>query len=274
MSSSKTANLCPVAENVGYMLSEVDSLKRELEQLRQQFDTELERQKLDALAEFSAGAGHEINNPLAIIGGHAQLLLQEIDHPEHRRQLAVILAQVKRAYEMIADIRAFARPPEPEIEEFDLITLLESFMEEQRPLMEQQNVQCQLQRDSVPEPSLLLRSDPTRLLALLACLCKNAREILRPTGGTVLLQLQRLSNRIEIAVQDNGPGVAEEIRPLIFCPYFSGRQAGRGLGFGLSKAWRTMQQLGGEIRYEPALPGPGARFVIQLPINKTSTDQQ
>ena len=47
---------------------------------------DLEQQKLNALAELAAGTGHEINNPLAIIGGRAQLLLREIEHPERRRQ--------------------------------------------------------------------------------------------------------------------------------------------------------------------------------------------
>ncbi len=231
------------------------------------FSEELERQKLDALAEFAAGAGHEINNPLAIIGGHAQMLLREIEHPEHRRQLAVIAAQVQRAYEMIADIRYFARPPAPEFKHCDLVTQLNILVTEQTPLMREIGVDFRFDTDlSVAE----VDTDFAQLHVVVSALCNNAGDMLRQNGGVVRLLLEHTDTNFEIAVEDSGPGVAEEIRPLIFCPYFSGRQAGRGLGFGLPKAWRIMQQLGGSIRYEQSERLGGARFVAALPKQKAS----
>ncbi len=82
-------------------------------ELRCAFDAALEAEKLEALAEFAAGAGHEINNPLTVISGRAQLLLRDEKDPERRRTLALIRAQAVRVNEMIADMRLFARPPEP-----------------------------------------------------------------------------------------------------------------------------------------------------------------
>ncbi|MDR0328860.1 MAG: HAMP domain-containing histidine kinase [Planctomycetaceae bacterium] len=219
---------------------------------------DLERQKLEALAEFAAGAGHEINNPLAIIGGRAQLLLREIDHPEHRRQLGVIVAQVKRAYEMIADIRFFARPPQPEWTTFNLSDELKLLVAEQMPLMMESGVTFHADVDSVDQP--MVKSDPVLLHVAVSVLCNNARESVTLTGGTVWLRLFREEDCWKIMVKDDGPGVSEEIRPLIFDPYYSGRQSGRGLGFGLPKAWRTMQLLGGSIRCEPE-----STFVLTLP---------
>src|SRR5690606_20308915 len=73
----------------------------------------LEREKLEALAEFAAGAGHEMNNPLAVIAGRAQLLLKDETDAQKRRELAVIHAQAMRVHEMIADLMLFARPPQP-----------------------------------------------------------------------------------------------------------------------------------------------------------------
>ena len=224
---------------------------------------ELERQKLEALAEFAAGAGHEINNPLAIIGGRAQLLLQEIEHPEHRRQLGVIVAQVKRAYEMIADIRFFARPPQPEVVTFSLSEELKTLVAEQTPLMLEAGVTFHAEIDSVADS--LVETDPVLFHVAVGVLCNNAREAVQLTGGTIRLHLCREEAAWKIIVQDDGPGIAEKIRPLIFDPYFSGREAGRGLGFGLPKAWRIMQLLGGSIQYE-STEGPGATFVLTLPI--------
>jgi len=227
---------------------------------------DLERQKLDALAEFAAGAGHEINNPLAIIGGRAQLLLREIDNPEHRRQLGIIVAQVKRAYEMIADVRFFARPPQPEPVTFNLPEELEKIVAEQMPLMAESGVtfHAAINPDSADDP--FVETDPVLLHVAVNILCNNAREAVQCTGGggTVWLSLRREADVWEIVVKDDGPEISEEIRPLIFVPYYSGRQAGRGLGFGLPKAWRIMQLLGGTIRDEPTDEGQGATFVLTL----------
>jgi len=233
---------------------------------------ELERQKLDALAEFAAGAGHEINNPLAIISGRAQLLLREIYHPEHRRQLGVIVAQVKRAYEMIADIRFFARPPQPEPVRFKLCEELQTLVSEQMPLMSEAGVTFYADIDLADDP--IVETDPVLLHVAAGVLCNNAREAVQCTNGTVWLALRRKGNAWEIAVRDDGPGVSEEIRPLIFDPYYSGRQAGRGLGFGLPKAWRIMQLLGGTIRYECSDDQQGATFVLTLGQSLAGTDQE
>jgi len=226
---------------------------------------EFERQKLDALAEFAAGAGHEINNPLAIIGGRVQLLLREIDHPEHRRQLAVIAAQVKRAYEMIADIRFFARPPQPELSTFNLSEELQILVAEQTPLMTEAGVTFHAditsKESEMESGAMMLRSDPVLLHVAVNILCNNAREAVQLSGDTVWLSLRRTADAWEIGVKDNGVGISDEVRSLIFSPYYSGREAGRGLGFGLPKAWRIMQLLGGAIRYEHK-----STFVLTLPV--------
>jgi signal transduction histidine kinase len=238
---------------------------------------------LDALAEFAAGAGHEINNPLAIISGRAKILLEEITDTEHRRQLAVILAQVKRAYEMIADIRFFARPPLPEKTTFDIVAELGIIAEEQRTLISppQENVaECSV-NFSVENnvPSFFVNTDKTLFHCAVSFLCNNARDSLYLTGGNITIRLTLPKkntvkdtagenttdeNKIEVAVEDNGKGVSDDVVPLMFAPYYSGRQAGRGLGFGLPKCRKIMQILGGSVRYEkPAQCG--ARFVLTLP---------
>ena len=217
------------------------------------FEEELERRKLDALAEFAAGAGHEINNPLAIIAGHAQRLLREVENPEHRRLLAIIAAQVKRTYEMIADVRLFARPPKPEIRQFDLVADLRRLVAEQTPFFQEAELGLDFSTD-IDEWEI--ESDPVQIHLVVAALCDNARE----AGGNAVIRLQKS----EMIVEDDGPGIPAEIRSLVFDPFFSGRQAGRGLGFGLSKSWRIMQQLGGSLRLDVPETGHGVRAVVAL----------
>lgn len=234
----------------------------ELEILRANFEQRLEAEKLDALAEFAAGAGHEINNPLAIIGGHAQMLLKEVTNEDHRRSLAVIAAQVKRAYEMIADIRLFARPPRPEFRTFDLIPLLSKVIEEQHREVLGQNIV--FHRNFECE-TLQIVSDPLQLHVVVSAIIKNAREVIGENGN-ITVSFAVSDAILEITVEDDGPGIPEDVRPLIFCPYFSARQAGRGLGFGLPKAWQIMKQCHGTISCEN-LPGKGVKFVLRLPLD-------
>jgi len=219
---------------------------------------------LEALAEFAAGAGHEINNPLAIISGHVQLLLAQIDDPQQRRSLAAIAAQVKRAYEMIADIRLFARPPKPEFLRFDLYAKITELVEKQIPEFLPPGITLQWEHD---EPSLLLESDPVQISVALLALVRNAIESLGEQG-TITLEVKRnpKANQIEIRVSDDGPGVPEEIREMIFSPFFSGRQAGRGLGFGLPKAWRIAKQCGGSLELERGETAATC-FVLKLPMS-------
>jgi Signal transduction histidine kinase len=223
------------------------------------FLNELERQKLDALAEFAAGVGHEINNPLAVIGGRAQILLREIDHEEHRKHLASILAQVRRAYEMIADIRLFARPPKPEPSETDIAAVLNSVVTKCSDATYDTEIVWDVHNVA---NDVRLCIDSSFLETILTALCKNAVEA-TGTQGQIKISCEYCPSGVIIQIEDNGPGIPLEHIPLLFSPYFSGRQAGRGLGFGLCKASRLLELMGGTIKFENRTPH-GAKFVVTL----------
>ncbi len=75
--------------------------------------------------------------------------------------------------------------------------------------------------------------------------------------------LDDAKHEVRIHVRDNGPGLTPEERRHLFDPFYSARQAGRGLGLGLSKAWRIVSNYGGRIEVE-SQPGCGATFTIVL----------
>jgi C4-dicarboxylate-specific signal transduction histidine kinase len=83
-------------------------------------------------------------------------------------------------------------------------------------------------------------------------------------GGQITVGVRQSGDTVQISVADNGPGVSDAIRPHLFDPFFSGREAGRGLGFGLTKAWRIVTDHGGDLSHHPT-PNGGATFVIALP---------
>lgn len=231
-----------------------------LEQLELRFHELLEYEKLEAMAELAAGAGHEINNPLAIIAGRAQLFLEDETDPERRREAAVIVAQVKRAHEMIADLRLFARPPRPEPQQFDLTALVESLVAESAPAAAERSIELVRTGQSGP---LIVELDPVQIRVAVQAVVRNALEAIG-RNGRVEIGLEADEASVTIRVADNGPGIAAEDRRHIFDPFFSARQAGRGLGMGLSKCWRIVANHKGEIQVE-SQAGRGAAFTVRLP---------
>lgn len=236
--------------------------------LQVRFQEQLEQQKLEALAEFSAGAGHEINNPIAVISGRAQLLLRDEPHPQRRSELALIAAQATRVYEMIANLMLFARPPAPRIEAVDITSLVDEAVAELQPAARQRRIRV-FRSDSAPPTTI--SADREQLLVALRAICDNALQVLGE-DGTIEVRLELPADasggagpdQVRILIRDDGPGIAPEVRRHLFDPFFSGRSAGRGLGLGLSKAWRIVSNHGGQIDID-SQTGHGATFIVRLP---------
>jgi signal transduction histidine kinase len=211
--------------------------------------------KLESLAEFAAGAGHEINNPLATIIGRAQLLLKDERDPQRRQMLQMIGAQAYRIRDMIGDTMLFGRPPKPNPESVNLAETVRQVVSRlQEPLSQ---AGCTV--DVEIPADIKLRADPVQLSIVLSELLRNSRQALQPQGGTiqVFAKLGDAANgSVDFEVTDAGCGFTELERIHAFDPFFSGRQAGRGLGFGLPKCWQIVRQHGGTIAIESPPGGP------------------
>ncbi len=205
------------------------------------FDDRLRDAKLASLAEFAAGAGHEINNPVATILGRAQQLLRHETDPNRRRALATIASQALRIRDMIGDLMLFARPPEAEPAWIDLGELV---LEAAGPLRElASDVEVTLNVETNPVRAFL---DPLQIAIAVTALIENAINA-SSADGTVTVTVSERDGRTQIIVEDCGTGFSETDREHAFDPFYSGRQAGRGLGFGLPKAWRIVTSAGGKI---------------------------
>jgi signal transduction histidine kinase len=249
-----------IIHHSSFIISFMPDDSARLHELETRFAAALEREKLEALAEFAAGAGHEINNPLTVIAGRAQLLLRGETDPERRHALALMNSQAMRIYEMIADMMLFARPPQPNIERFAAAAAIDRLVADLQPAAARQ--ETSLSRTGLTEP-LEIEADPTQLTVAIRALVQNAFEALG-NGGRVQVDLQATEHELQIAVSDDGPGVSDEERRHLFDPFYSARQAGRGLGLGLSKCWRIVTNHGGKVEVE-SRPGQGAKFTMILP---------
>ncbi len=220
---------------------------------------------MESLAEFAAGAGHEINNPLGSIIGQTQLLLKREDRADHRQPLETIGAQAWRIRDMIGDTMLFGRPPQPEFAECDLVQIAKKLVADQNAAFAGKDSWITLQAS---HPQITTFSDNAQTSTLIAHLLRNACEAVRSNDGEkqVTVEIKREADfAASITITDNGPAISAEIRRHLFDPFFSGRQAGRGMGFGLCHCWQIVRMHNGILTQESL--DNGNRFFVVLPMN-------
>jgi len=219
--------------------------------------------RLEALREFAYGAGHEINNPLANIAARAQSLLVDEPDPERRRKLATIVDQAFRARDMIGGLMIFARPPKPVPERVEVDAVVRQAIQAVRQRVEAGAVL--LEYSPAPRP-IELFFDPAHAAESLRLVTENAIEAVG-AGGRVLLEVAGDAEgprpAVVISVSDGGRGMDAVAPRRAFDPFSSGREAGRGIGMGLPKAWRLLEIGGGTIGVESE-PGRGTRVDLIL----------
>jgi signal transduction histidine kinase len=240
--------------------SERDRLQHSLE-MQQTGETErLQTLKLKALAEFSAGAAHEINNPLAVISGQAQYLMGHESEPARQRTLQTIISQTQRIHQVLSDLMQFARPARPQRELVDIRGLVREVALSVSDLAARKEVHV-----SAAEPEgFHVFVDPRQLRTALECLLRNAIEA-APVGGWASLRVTAsATDRLDFIIEDNGTAPSPSQAEHLFDPFYSGRQAGRGRGLGLPTAWRLARENGGDVRWNEVADGP-TRFTLSVP---------
>lgn len=241
-----------------------ERLARVLFAYRERTDSDemrLRAAKLDALAEFAAGAGHELNNPLAVIVGRAQLLLVRETDPQAVRSLRAILTQAQRTHRILRDLMYVARPPEPRPRFCQPDEIVRASLRDARHDAEDREVR--LAADAL-EHGARIWADADGLRHLADSLVRNALEA-TPKGGLVRFSSGGDATTLRWSVLDTGRGITAAEGLHLFDPFYCGRQAGRGLGMGLPRAARYVAQVGGEIRWH-STPGQGSTFQVSVPL--------
>jgi signal transduction histidine kinase len=223
-------------------------------------EARVHQEKLASLRELAYGLSHEINNPLANIATRAQTLLRDETDPDRRRALATINVQAFRAHEMIADLMLFAKPPALVLIKTDAVQIASGVIAEMGDEAKEQGTA--LLRSGADGP-LEFTADSVQLTIALRAVVLNALQALR-AGGRVEIAVEHVLGFVIFRVSDNGPGLSEQAKKHMFDPYYSGREAGRGLGLGLSKCWRIVESHQGKIEVNSE-PTSGTEIVMHLP---------
>jgi signal transduction histidine kinase len=246
---------------VARLEEQIDHLHRVAAELGAQAGQRLRDAKLAGLAELAAGAGHEINNPLAVISGNAQRLLRTEAEPDRRESLQAVVRQAHRISGILRELMQFARPARPEPRAFPVADLLHAVRDDLAPLAAEREVRLEL--DGVPA-GVWVDGDPRQLKDAVRAVVRNAVEA-APAGGWARVACSAPDDGCEVTVvvEDSGSGLSAEVAEHAFDPFYCGRSAGRGRGLGLPTAWQLVRLNGGDLGFVPTTDAP-TRFVLTV----------
>ena len=234
-----------------------------LNTLERAFATKLNHSKQESLIQLAYGLSHEINNPLANISTRAQQLQRGEEDEARVATLQRIVDQVYRAHHMISDLMFYANPPEPQKHSFDLVESAKQVVGEYQDEATRQSIRMEFLAST---PKGHIEADENMVIEAIRVVIRNSLEAVG-CQGTIEVSVSEDDDFLKIQVADSGPGVSDQAHRHAFDPYFSGREAGRGLGLGLCRAYRIATLHGGEI----SLSGGPVGCVACLRLPRKST---
>jgi two-component system NtrC family sensor kinase len=226
----------------------------------------IQSSKLAAVGTFAAGIAHEFNNLLAGMLGYAQLGLATPDEETKNESLKVVVDTSRRGKSITGSLLTFARRQEPRRELADLYDAVQGTLTLMELELRKHTVQ--VVRDINPVP--LTICDAGQISQVFLNLLTNARDAMKPDGGTLTVSLTSDEQTIVLAVSDTGSGIPEQIRDKIFEPFFTtkgalGGSATPGTGLGLSVSYGIVKSHGGEFQVSSEA-GKGTTMTVRLPV--------
>lgn len=222
-----------------------------------------QRESMAQLDEFSAGCAHEMNNPLTVIKGEAQMLRQEAGSPAARERSKRVSMAAQQISDLVTSLQLLASPPEPHYQRTNVIELTRDAVKAARERTTQSLKVRFMTDDHVP----LAMVDREFLSATVIELLLNAVGSGSRENTELAVHADPVDNRLEIRVRDAGRGMDAEALRHAFDPFFSQRPAGRGTGLGLTRARRFVELMDGTIRVESEA-GRGTNVTVTLPITR------
>jgi len=248
------------------MRAKVNELEKAQEALNSAQESLIRTERLASVGRLAAGVAHEIGNPIAAILGFQELLLTSDFDPEERKDfLERMKKETERVHRVLRDLLDFAKPAgdrdslEPGIG--DVRGAIEDALALVRPQKGFRGIELvQELEDDLPRVTL----GDERLVQVLLNLLLNASDAVPDDDPRIALRAEREGATVRITVDDNGGGVAKEVRDRLFEPFVTTKEVGKGTGLGLAVCRGLVDAAGGTISVDDA-PGGGARFVLELP---------
>jgi two-component system NtrC family sensor kinase len=253
---------------------DISELKRYQEQLVQSV-------KMEQMGKLAGGVAHEINTPLAVILGYAQMLLEDLPQDSESHEfLEIIEKQAQICRHLVGDLLGFSRQMESKMAEMDLNQSIEEVVHLVKHPFKQSWVDIEASLDPRLPP---ITGDMQKLKQVWINLLNNAYDSIGEDGAIwVRTKLCPQGRRVLVTVADTGSGISSEDQQRIFEPFFTTKAPGAGTGLGLSVTFGIIQDHLGKISaVSPAPPeylgqveanrkpaGPGTVFLVELPVSR------
>lgn len=261
---------CQGQKNLGLVIY----IKDITERLKMQVQL-LQTARLAALGEMAAGVAHELNTPLAVIIGDAQLLLRSTPHNEQKYKiLKDIEICGQRCKRIVRGLLTFSRQEQYVFQLLNVNDVVKEALSLVSYHIEKDKIRLSLElNEQLPH----VEGNSQQLEQVIVNLLLNAKQsfdedeeeqeqrIIVKTG------LDQERNQVFIKVADNGPGIPQEMITKIFDPFFTSKGESKGTGLGLSVSLGIVQKHGGTIAVESE-PGKGAEFTVYLPPSQRTAD--
>ena len=218
---------------------------------------------LEPLAEMAAGAAHELNNPLSVISGRAQMLAKTEADPEKKQILKQIRQNTNKLSAIIEDLMTFAGPQQPRVARTDVKQIIEEAVQLTSAKMNVEHVNVRI---DVAEGVKDVFVDSAQVVSAIANVICNALESYTDRAGQVKITAAPGSTGafVKLGVSDLGCGMDAETVRKATQPFFSAKPAGRRRGMGLAHTARLIQLNGGVLEIT-SRPGSGTTVTISLP---------
>jgi len=250
------------------LVRDVSERKKLDDETRDIYHQLLQAEKMAALGQTVSGVAHELNNPLATILTWAERLSQKTTlEPAVRRGLEIILSESERAARIVRNLLTFARKRQTTRAMVDINQVVRETLALRAY---EQRVTNIIVIDALAAGLPNVFADSHQVQQVLLNLTINAEQAMLSANGRGVLVVRTWHDAerecVILEINDDGPGIAEDVQAKIFDPFFTTKEVGKGTGLGLTVAYAIVNEHGGRIRLE-SRPSAGASFFVELPVS-------
>lgn len=254
-----------------------EGIAKDMTKLKTMTDQLVSQEKMASVGQLAAGVAHEINTPLGIILGYAQLMQDDFqEESEESQNLKVIERQTKACRKIVADLLKFSRQSGGSRQELNLNEVVNEVLAVTEHTLNLDHIQVsRIFAESLPS----VVGDAGKLRQVFVNIINNSHHAMENGGNlTITTVFEENTGEVLVTFKDTGEGIPEKIQRRIFDPFFTTKSVGKGTGLGLSVSYGIIEEHGGTITIESPVWEPESRMTvagtamhIRIPVSRKAT---